>query len=227
MITPNQLTLPVKPSDDCRFNNYFVSSANQQLVSSLNTMHQTPNLVYLWGAPQTGKSHLLQSVAANTNESLYLSFEDKQSYHPAMLEGLDELAVVCLDDIQIVVEEPLWETALFDLFNRIKESGSSLLIAANVAPSSLPIGLPDLQSRLQSMLVYLLASLNDDEKKLALQLRASMRGFELNEAVADYILARAGRSFEDLMAVLDTLDDKTLETQRRLSIPLVKETLAW
>ena len=190
-------------------------------------MHQTPNLVYLWGAPQTGKSHLLQSVAANTNESLYLSFEDKQSYHPAMLEGLDELAVVCLDDIQIVVEEPLWETALFDLFNRIKESGSSLLIAANVAPSSLPIGLPDLQSRLQSMLVYLLASLNDDEKKLALQLRASMRGFELNEAVADYILARAGRSFEDLMAVLDTLDDKTLETQRRLSIPLVKETLAW
>lgn len=77
------------------------------------------------------------------------------------------------------------------------------------------------------MLVYLLASLNDDEKKLALQLRASMRGFELNEAVADYILARAGRSFEDLMAVLDTLDDKTLETQRRLSIPLVKETLAW
>jgi DnaA-homolog protein len=227
MITPNQLTLPVKPSDDCRFNNYFVSSANQQLVSSLNTMHQTPNLVYLWGAPQTGKSHLLQSVAANTNESLYLSFEDKQSYHPAMLEGLDELAVVCLDDIQLVVEEPLWETALFDLFNRIKESGSSLLIAANVAPSSLPIGLPDLQSRLQSMLVYLLASLNDDEKKLALQLRASMRGFELNEAVADYILARAGRSFEDLMAVLDTLDDKTLETQRRLSIPLVKETLAW
>ena len=227
MITPNQLTLPVKPSDDCRFNNYFVSSANQQLVSSLNTMHQTPNLVYLWGAPQTGKSHLLQSVAANTNESLYLSFEDKQSYHPAMLEGLDELAVVCLDDIQLVVEEPLWETALFDLFNRIKESGSSLLIAANVAPSSLPIGLPDLQSRLQSMLVYLLASLNDDEKKLALQLRASMCGFELNEAVADYILARAGRSFEDLMAVLDTLDDKTLETQRRLSIPLVKETLAW
>jgi DnaA family protein len=77
------------------------------------------------------------------------------------------------------------------------------------------------------MLVYHLASLNDDEKKSALQLRASQRGFELNDAVASYIMTRAGRSFDDLMKVLDALDNKTLETQRRLSIPLVRETLEW
>ncbi len=227
MNTSNQLTLAVKPSDDSSFDNYFVSTANQQLVGSLKSIHQTSSFVYLWGAPQSGKSHLLQAAAAKAEDSLYLSFEDKESYSPAMLEGLDELSVVCLDDIQFVTGESMWETALFDLFNRIKESGSSLLIAANMAPSALPINLPDLQSRLQSMLVYYLGMLNDDEKKLALQLRASKRGFELNGAVADYILARAGRSFEELMTVLDALDNKTLETQRRLSIPLVRETLAW
>lgn len=227
MTIPNQLTLAVKPSDDSRFENYYVCEGNQQLIETLENIHHASDFVYLWGAPQSGKSHLLLSVAAITEKSFYLTFKDKDSLHPALLEGLHELSVVCLDDIDLVVGDSVWEAALFDLFNRIKESGSSLLIAANMAPSNLSLQLRDLQSRLQSMLIYYVSSLNDEEKKEALQLRASKRGFELNDAVADYIMARAGRSFEDLMCVLDALDDKTLETQRRLSIPLVRETLTW
>jgi DnaA family protein len=227
MLTPNQLTLAVKPFDGSRFENYFVCEANLQAVKSLETMAQTGELVYLWGAAQAGKSHLLQSAAAITSESFYLPLADKDLLDPALLEGLHELPLVCIDDIQLIAGDRNWENALFDLFNRIRESGSSLLIAGNMAPSALAIQLQDLQSRLQSMLVYHLASLDDEDKKKALQLRASRRGFELNDAVAGYIMARAGRRFDDLMKVLDTLDDKTLETQRRLSIPLVRETLAW
>ncbi|MFT4861304.1 MAG: DnaA family protein [Pseudohongiellaceae bacterium] len=227
MLTPNQLTLAVKPSDDSCFENFFVSQQNQQLVNRLNSICHAQELVYLWGPPQAGKTHLLQSVAANSAESFYLSFQDRETIHSQLLEGLHELPVVCLDDIQLIAGDSDWESAIFDLYNRIKEAGSSLIIASNVAPSILPIELRDLQSRLQSMLVYHLASLNDDEKKSALQLRASQRGFELNDAVASYIMTRAGRSFDDLMKVLDALDNKTLETQRRLSIPLVRETLEW
>ena len=227
MLPPNQLTLAVKPSDDSCFENFFVSEGNQQLVTSLNNILNAPEFVYLWGAPQAGKSHLLQSVAASTSESFYLTLKDKESLEPALLDGLHELPVVCLDDIHLIVGDGAWEAAVFDLFNRIREAGSSLVIASNAAPSILSIELKDLQSRLQSMLIYHVASLNDEEKKSALQLRASQRGFELNDGVASYIMARAGRSFDDLMKVLDALDDKTLETQRRLSIPLVRETLAW
>ncbi len=227
MLTPNQLTLAVKPNDDSCFENFFVSQQNQQLVNRLNSIRDTKELVYLWGAPQAGKSHLLQSVAAGSAESFYLTLQDHKAIHWRLLEGLHELSVVCLDDVQLIAGDRDWETAIFDLYNRIRESGSSLIIASNVAPSILPVELRDLQSRLQSMLVYHLANLNDDEKKSALQLRASQRGFELNDSVASYIMTRAGRSFDDLMKVLDALDDKTLETQRRLSIPLVRETLGW
>jgi DnaA family protein len=227
MLTPNQLTLAVKPFDDSRFENYFICDANQQAVKSLETMVQTGELVYLWGAAQVGKSHLLQAVAASTPESFYLPFTDKDLLNPALLEGLHELPLVCIDDIQLIAGDRHWESALFDLFNRIRESGSSLLITSNMAPLALTVELRDLQSRLQSMLIYHLASLDDEDKKKALQLRASRRGFELNDGVASYIMARAGRNFDDLMKVLDALDDKTLETQRRLSIPLVRETLAW
>jgi len=227
MVTPNQLTLAVKPSDDSCFENYFVCPANQQAVSSLQDVCRSHELVYLWGSPQTGKTHLLQSVAARLSESFYLTFKELDSLDPALLEGLHELPVVCIDDIELIAGNKIWESAIFDLYNRMKEAGSSLLIGANMAPLSLPVSLKDLQSRLQSMLIYHLTSLNDEEKKEALQLRASHRGFELNAAVAGYIMARAGRSFDDLMRVLDALDDKTLETQRRLSIPLVRETLDW
>ncbi len=224
---PSQLTLAVKPSDDSCFENYFVSDANQQVVASLRNIPLHRDLFYLWGAPQTGKTHLLLSVAAQSENSFYLSFKEKSQMHPDLCDGLHELKVVCLDDIHCVVGDLKWEEALFNLFNRIKESDCSLLISANAAPISLANKLPDLHSRLQSLLIYQLANLDDDEKKRALQLRAGYRGFTLNDAVADYIMLRAGRSFLELVSVLNILDDRTLADQRRLSIPLVRETLGW
>jgi DnaA family protein len=87
--------------------------------------------------------------------------------------------------------------------------------------------LRDLQSRLQSMLVFNLINLDDTDKKQALQHRAKQRGFELSDAVADYIIVRAGRGFDDLMKVLDKLDTTSLVQQRKLTVPLVKSTLNW
>jgi len=71
-------------------------------------------------------------------------------------------------------------------------------------------------------------ALPDDEALLAaLVLRAHRRGMTLEEDVARYILSRAPRGMTELMAVLDLLDARSLQAGRRLSIPFVREALAW
>lgn len=233
MITPSQLTLAVALDDDARFENYFISRENQQAVASLqeSSSQGAEKFVYLWGAPASGKTHLLQAVchqaSAANQTALYLSLKDFTDLDPAILEGSHRLAVVCLDDVESIAGQKEWEQALFTLFNQLKESGTGLLVSAVMSPQELSIALPDLQSRLQSMLVFNLANLTDEEKKQALQHRAGQRGFELTDAVADYILSRAGRGFDELMEVLDVLDANSLVEKRKLTVPLVKSTLNW
>ena len=91
----------------------------------------------------------------------------------------------------------------------------------------LPILLPDLLSRLQSGLLYQLVELDDEDKLLALQLRAKKRGLDMPDSVGEFILLRAERNLSALMRILDELDHRSLQQQRKLTVPLVKETLGW
>ncbi len=233
MLNPSQLTLAVELNDEARFENYFAGTDNQQIVSSLASLAASDKdkFVYLWGTAFAGKSHLLQAAChqadLENNTALYVSLKDSNILSPEIFEGCHVLSVVCIDDLDAVAGQQEWEQALFTLYNQLKESGTALIISADVSAKNLNLGLPDLQSRLQSMLVFNLTNLNDADKKQALQHRAKQRGFDLSDAVADYIIVRAGRGFDELMKVLDTLDATSLVQQRKLTVPLVKATLGW
>lgn len=233
MSKQSQMTLAVELNDDARFENYFTSPQNLQLLNGLQRLSadQRGNFIYLWGAESSGKSHLLQALCHQAEidgkVSFYLSLKDAQYISPEIFEDSHRFDMVCLDDLEFVAGLATWEQALFNLFNQLKESGTPLVMSANASANDLKLTLPDLKSRLQSMLVFNLVSLTDEQKKQALQYRASKRGFELPDSVAAYILARAGRGFAELMNLLDTLDSISLVQQRKLTIPLIKSTLGW
>ncbi len=68
---------------------------------------------------------------------------------PEVLDGMEHLSLVCIDNIECVAGDELWEMAIFDLYNRILESGKTrLLITGDRPPRQLNLGLPDLASRL-------------------------------------------------------------------------------
>ncbi len=61
-------------------------------------------------------------------------------------------------------DEP-WEMAIFNLYNRILESGKTrLLITGDRPPRQLNLGLPDLASRLDWGQIYKLQPLSDEDK---------------------------------------------------------------
>jgi len=116
---------------------------------------------------------------------------------------------------------------VFHLFNRLRDSGRRLLLAATASPRELGVGLPDLQSRLSLALVFQLQPLSDEDKLRALQLRASRRGLHLTDEVGRFILTRGARSMSALFELLDRLDQASLQAQRKLTIPFLKEVLGW
>jgi DnaA family protein len=223
---PQQLSLglSIRPSVD--FANFIVGR-NGEAVSRLRTP-QDP-FVYLWGESGSGKSHLLQAAClqAHVEKRLpaYLSLKSQREIDPEMLQGLEDYALVCLDDLEKVAGETAWERAIFNLFNLLRENGGQLLVAADCPPASLPIALPDLASRLTWGPCYHLLPLDDDERLELLLSSAQRRGMSMSAETASFLLQRTPRDIHFLTLLMDRLDTASLAAQRRLTIPFVREIL--
>lgn len=225
-IVPQQLALRIGLRDGITFDN-FMPADNAPLLHQLRQGSEP--FIYLWGANGSGKSHLLHALCHAANENgvtaAYLSLRDYPALDAVMLDGLEQYAVVTLDDLDAIAGITVWEEALFHLYNRIRDSGGRLVVTATATPVNAGFHLPDLISRLGWGPVYQVHSLDDAGKGAALQLRARRRGMELPDEVAAYLLKHSARDLPGLFMLLDDLDQATLTAKRRLTIPFVRELL--
>ena len=244
--SPRQLSLGVKLSDDLTFNNFltefFAADGSVQcreiasLKRWLQQWSQMPDessnepFVFLSGSTGSGRSHLLQACCHEAAEAgrstIYLPLQEFQEKNPEqILEGLSESDLVCIDDLDLVTGNAGWERGLFNLFNETRDNQNCLLVAANAAPVNLRITLPDLTSRLGWGPVFKLPELDDLGKQQLLVFRAGLRGLELSDDSARYLLNRASRNNADLIGLLDSLDQASLEQKRSLTIPFIRQLL--
>ena len=232
---PQQLSLGVNLNDDATFENFYAPAGTHNAMV-LQGLRQQLNgtgefFVYLWGAPGCGLTHLLQAACHEAQRLgfsvQYLPLRDLAGYAPdELFVGLDAVDLVCLDCLPTIAGRSDWELAIFNLYNRLRDAGKRLLVAAEQSPRELALGLEDLRSRLQWGLTYQVQSLNDEDKQQALQLRARARGLELGDEVAQYIIQRLPRDTNELFWQLQRLDHASLAEQRKLTIPFVKKILA-
>ena len=227
-----QLPLSIRLRDHATFENFYPAN-NQQLVTTLQCAalddgDATP--LYIWGVAGCGKSHLMQAachqMAARDEVAVYLPLRDHAMFSPEILDGMESLALVCLDDVDAIAGQGEWEEAVFHLYNRMQGSGSQLVISANASPQGVALDLPDLMTRLGWGLIFQLNELDDEQKIVALQARAQAIGMQMNDDVARYLFSRTRRDMHSLFALLDSLDHATLVAQRRLTIPFLKAFLA-
>lgn len=232
---PIQLPLGIRLRDDATFANFY-PGANAAALGYVERVCSpeacwSDELIYLWGNTGVGRSHLLQAACLRVEQrgerAVYLPLCEVAQYGPVLLDNLEQSELVCLDDLDAIAGDPIWEEALFHLFNRLRDSGKRLLLAADASPREIPVQLPDLKSRLSLSLVFQLQELSDEDKLRALQLRASRRGLNLPDDVGRFILTRGARSMNALFDLLDRLDQASLQAQRKLTIPFLKETLGW
>lgn len=185
--------------------------------------------VLLWADRGLGKSHLLQAACNHASQLgmtvCYLPATEIVTGSSRILEGLEQLDLVCVDDIDAMMNSRAWEEALFDLINRVREADQHLLLAANRSPESFENSLADLRSRLSWGPVLQLFELGDEDKMKAVQKRADQSGLEMSDPVASYLLTHFPRDLFALFERLDRLDKASMAMQRRLTIPFIKSVL--
>lgn len=225
-----QLPLGLKLRDDAIFENFFIGG-NEQTIETLKAFvfKRSEQFIYCYGEPSVGRTHLLQAcchAASEQNDSIfYLPLSNYREFSPRIFEDMEHQRYVCIDDIDAIVGDRVWEEALFHFYNRARDNHVSLLVSARYAPQQLYSLLSDLRSRLLWGLVLEIKTLTDEEKIDALKMRAALRGFSLSTIVGNYLIRHYPRHMHDLFAVLETLDHASLAAKRRLTIPFVRSVM--
>lgn len=223
--------MPLYLPDDETFDSFYPGE-NPSLLAAIRSAvcQEHGSYIYFWSREGGGRSHLLHAACAELSQHGeavgYVPLDKRTYFMSEVLEGMEQLALVCIDNIECIAGDEAWEMAIFNLYNRILETGHTrLFITGDRPPRQLNLYLPDLASRLDWGQIYKLQPLSDEEKLLALQLRGKLRGFELPEDVGRFLLKRLDREMRTLFMTLNQLDHASITAQRKLTIPFVKETL--
>lgn len=186
--------------------------------------------VYVQGAAGLGKSHLLLATVALARQhglsSVYLPVRKAAGQLDQALQLPELPTVAALDDVDAVAGSAVAERALFDFHNRMRDAGGTLVYAAAAAPAALPLGLPDLASRLGQCTRVVLAPLDDAGRARLLHLQARARGWTLDAAAVQWMLKHCPRDAASLLAALERLDRASLAAQRRITLPFLRTVLA-
>ncbi len=222
-----QLPLGVRLRERASFE-AFLAGDNLQAVARLRAAAAgARGVVWLWGAPGCGRTHLLQAVCGSAAplRAGYLPLADLSAAGPEVLAGGDRLDLLCLDDVDRVVGNLEFERRLFSVYRDFDERRAGLVVSAAAPPAACGWSLADIGSRFGASEVFQVHRLDDDQQVEALRLRASLRGFDLPEDTARYLQRRFTRDMASLCALLERIDTAALSAQRRVTVPFIREAL--
>ncbi len=223
-----QLLLDLSLPPSATFDN-FVVGANLELVTRLDNLATAltsgqlkERTFYLWGSPGSGRTHLLHALCDSAAPNCARLLSPNSSL--AAFEFDPAVKIYTIDDCDKL--SPHQQIAAFNLFNQVHAYPYSAFAASGSAP---PLALTireDLRTRLGWGLIFQITMLDDAGKIRALEQAALARGFTLAPEIPAYLLAHFRRDLPSLMALLDTLDQFSLERHRTITIPLLREMLA-
>ncbi|RKZ94384.1 MAG: DnaA regulatory inactivator Hda [Gammaproteobacteria bacterium] len=225
-----QLPLRLNPQELFQLDNFHFQQPELKQALTEFVGLESIGFLYLWGNKASGKSHLLMAVAEQVQQSqkrvLYLPLSELvASASPEVLLSVEQLDLLCIDELEAIAGLKEWEEAVFHCFNRLQHSGCKLLIASIDNPAMITIQLADLRSRLATALIYQLETLDDDAKQQVLIMHAQSRGLDMPDEVTKYLLRHHSRDIRVLMNVLQRLDKASMVAKRRLTIPFVRQVL--
>lgn len=211
------------------FSNYYPGD-NTEVVKHLQTICSSQELqTYLWGEAGTGKTHLLQATVQTANThgltSFYLSLDSTALPDPSIVDGLENLDIVCLDNVEQISENEEWEQALFNFYNLHRDGNKKLIISASCPPKFLAIQLPDLKTRMSWGITFKLKPLTDEQQLQALIHKAYDLGFNIPANVGRFLMVHYARDLPTIWSMLDKIDHATLSAKRKLTIPFLKQIM--
>ena len=202
----------------------FGVGANVDVVAHLDSWLQGGAAdvpTYLWGESGSGKSHLLQAVAHELhNQGARLGWLDASVHGERVFD--QGWSAILLDDVHLY--NAAQQHQAFNWLINAQTLRCPVLGAGAFAPVALPLR-DDLRTRLGWGHVFALHPLDETGQRKVLRQSAAERGLVLGEDVLDYMLTRFSRDLGHLMELLKRMDQYALQTQRAITIPLIKSMM--
>jgi DnaA family protein len=223
-----QIALDIGLAPGPTLHNFFAGpnqDALQHLQLWAGNAKRSPVPTYVWGESGCGKTHLLRAVQACLRDlGSAVGWLDATVAEPPAFD--DAWRVVIFDDVHLYTA--VQQQAAFNWFVNATTPGDGqprwVLAAGRVPPSDLALR-EDLRTRLGWGHIFQLQVLSEPERRAVLRQQADERGVFLSDEVMDFMLHRFSRDLSSLIQLLDQLDGYALQTQRAITIPLIKAML--
>jgi chromosomal replication initiation ATPase DnaA len=210
---PLPLGLAAKAADD-----FLIGPCNRLAVEALLGRPAWPGpVIYLHGAPASGKTHLASLWAERCGGTVIAASELAERDNPGRCMAIDGI-----DSLQS-------EVALFHVINDVMLGGGALLLTARTPPAGLEVNLPDLRTRIRSANVLKITE--PDEAFLAQLIvnLAERAQLGVDPALADLCVARMERTQRAAVNLIAALDRRSLAAGtaiRRETVMAALEDLA-
>ena len=141
---------------------------------------------------------------------------------PSILEGINDLNLICLDDIDLISNQRDWELALFNLINECYEKDCFLLLSGSIDKLEV---IPDLISRIKKMEILRLKAIDDDELLRATQSISKNLNIEISDKNMNYLINNSRRDIKTVFGTLSQLEKESLERKKSIGLNLIKEVI--
>ncbi|MEE2770546.1 MAG: DnaA/Hda family protein [Pseudomonadota bacterium] len=206
------------------FDNFIALKAHQPIVNHLKNLNVGEH-VYIFGEKSSGRSHLAKAMCVyHTNRrSLYLPLSELKFLDKRMLEGINQVDLICVEDIDLLVDNPVQQVILFDLINLCKAYNVSMLITARFKPANMDNWLPDLKTRLQAMCCWQLPQMMDDEKAIILEFWLKKQNMFLEPEIIHYVFKNITRDLKESKDLLESFARHCMKIKKTPNIKAIKE----
>ena len=227
MSNPRQLALQIQINERASLNNFFVSKKNNKTIQILKNIllgFDKRVQIFIDDLGSNGKSYLLQAIcndfSNSNNSSIYIPMQEAINLDPSILEGVSELNLICIDDIDLINKRREWEIALFNLINECYEKECFLLLSGSINKLE---AIPDLVSRIKKMETLRLEAINDDELLEATKAISKNLNIEISDKNMNYLINNSKRDIKTIFRTLSQLEKESLERKKSIGLNLIKE----
>ena len=229
MSNPRQLALQIQINERASLDNFFVSKKNNKTIQILKNILLGSDKgvqIFIDDLGSNGKSYLLQAVcndfSNSNNSSIYIPMQEAINLDPSILEGVSELNLICIDDIDLINKRREWEIALFNLINECYEKECFLLLSGSINKLE---AIPDLVSRIKKMETLRLEAINDDELLEATKAISKNLNIEISDKNMNYLINNSKRDIKTIFRTLSQLEKESLERRKSIGLNLIKEVI--
>ncbi len=225
MSNPKQLTFPWNKSNKSKFDNFYFESSNIEVKDALLGSED----IFLYGLKKTGKTYLLQSLCNyyfnKGRTSLFIPLKEVKDLGSQITESLENLDLICIDDVDLIAGDNLWEKAIFNLINDCLLTDCRLVFCSSFNPSNINLELKDLMSRIKKINHIEIFPVQSNNLTNAIKFISNSRSINLGEREINYLITYSERSIANLVNIIKKLDDLSMELKRKINVPLIKEVI--